>query len=844
MKRLVCGIIAHVDAGKTTLAEALLYTAGKIRALGRVDHRSTYFDTHEIERDRGITIFSKQAEIEYAGCSITLMDTPGHVDFSAETERVLSVLDCAVLVISGAEGVQAHTETLWQLLERYHIPTFIFISKNDVSTFDRESVISSLSSRLDSGCVDVVAPGAGEQIAMCDEAVLEKYICGEDVSDSDVRDLVSRRKLFPCYVGSGLKLVGVERFLDDLVKYAPEREYPNAFSARVYKIGHDKGGARETFVKITGGELSVRDTVEYRAQGSDEVKSEKVTAIRVYSGAKSSARDRAIAGDICALTGLSATYAGGVIGEAGEDVRAVLEPVMGYRIALPSDVDPRKFILKLRELEEEEPLLRIVWNERFSEIHAQLMGQVQIEVLTRLIGERYGVDVRFCDGRIMYKETVASRVEGVGHFEPLRHYAEVHLTIEPAERGCGIVIDSDCDEDVLAKNWQRLILTHIAEKGHVGVLTGSPLTDVKITLVSGRAHLKHTEGGDFREATYRAIRQGLMCAQNVLLEPYYDFRLEIPSECIGRAISDIIATGGTYEEAEGTPEMSVLVGRAPVSKLGGYASEVAAYSHGRGKLTCRAGGHYPCAEAERVIEEYGYDPEADLANPPSSVFCAHGAGFVVPWNLVPNYMHIPYLGEKIVAEEVAHRSVSIDERELEAIMEREFGPIKRRVYGTPKSSVTPDVKVKKYKKSLYIVDGYNVIFAWEELAAVAEIDLEDARRQLCDILANYKAYTGRDIIVVFDAYNVKGSVERKLDHHGLNVVFTKEDELGDTYIERLVSEIGRDFSVRVVTSDSLIQLQALRSGVLRVSAREFYEEITAVDGEIADILTKMKKGNK
>jgi len=844
MKRLVVGVIAHVDAGKTTLAEALLYTAGKIRALGRVDHRSTYFDTHEIERDRGITIFSKQAEIEYAGCSITLMDTPGHVDFSAETERVLSVIDCAVLVVSGAEGVQAHTETLWQLLERYHIPTFIFISKNDLSTFDRKSVISSLSSRLDSGCVDVVAHGADEQIAMCDEAVFEKYVSGEALADSDIRDLVSRRKLFPCYVGSGLKLVGVERFLTDLVKYAPERDYPAEFSARVYKIGHAGGGARETFVKITGGEVAVRDTVKYTPQGSDEVVEEKVTAIRVYSGAKSSARDRAVAGDICALTGLSATYAGGVIGEAGEDVRAILEPVMGYRIELPADVDPRKFILKLRELEEEEPLLRIVWNERFSEINAQLMGQVQIEVLTRLISERYGVDVRFCDGRIMYKETVASRVEGVGHFEPLRHYAEVHLTIEPAERGCGIIIEADCDEDVLAKNWQRLILTHIAEKGHVGVLTGSPLTDVKITLVSGRAHLKHTEGGDFREATYRAIRQGLMCAENVLLEPYYDFRLEIPAESIGRAISDIIAMGGTYEEVEGTPEMSILVGRAPVSKLGGYASEVAAYSHGRGKFTCRGGGYYPCEEAERVIEEYGYDPEADLDNPPSSVFCAHGAGFVVPWNMVPNYMHLPYLGEKVRAEETSHRSVSIDERELEAIMEREFGPIKRRVYGTPKSSVTPDVKVKKYKKSLYIVDGYNVIFAWEELTAVAEYDLDEARRQLCDILANYKAFTGRDIIVVFDAYNVKGSVERKLDYHGLNVVYTKENELGDTYIEKLVSEIGRDFSVRVVTSDSLIQLQALRSGVLRMSAREFREEITAVDLEIADILAKMKKGNK
>ncbi len=845
MKKLVIGILAHVDAGKTTLAEALLYASGKIRKVGRVDRRDTFFDTHELERERGITIFSKQAEIEYRGCKFTLMDTPGHADFSAETERTLSVLDYAILVISASEGVQAHTETLWHLLERYRVPTFVFVSKNDLAGYDRDSVCAQLEGRLSSSCVDMLSPDAGEKIAMCDEALLDKYMNGEAASVDEIASLVAERRLFPCYFGSGLKFTGVERFMDGIAEYTRARKSSDGFGARIFKIAHDKNGAKLTYLKITGGSLSVRDTVKYTAEGEAEPIEEKITGIRVYSGAKFENRESVTVGDICAVTGLTKTAADGALGEERGSSHAVLEPVMGFRIVLPAEVDPRLFLAKLRELEEEEPLLRIVWNERFSEIRAQVMGLVQTEVLTRLILDRYGVEVRFDSGRIMYKETVSSRTEGVGHFEPLRHYAEVHLLIEPAERGAGLIFESEADENSLSRNWQRLILTHLSEKQHLGVLTGSPLTDCKITLVSGRAHLKHTEGGDFREATYRAVRQGLMSAESVLLEPYYEFRLELPAESIGRAISDIIGMGGEYGEQLSETDMSVLVGRAPVAKLSGYAAEVASYTHGRGKLTCRPAGYYPAADAERIIESIAYDPEADLDNSPSSVFCAHGAGFVVPWNLVPNYMHIPFLGERAEAGEAeAHRSRSIDERELEAIMEREFGPIRRRIYGTPKSSVTPDIKTKKYKKSLYIVDGYNVIFAWDELAAVAKVDLEEARRELCDILANYKAYTGRDIVLVFDAYNVKGSVERKLDHHGLNVVYTKEGELGDTYIERLVYEIGRDFSVRVVTSDSLIQLQALRSGVLRMSARELHDEITAVDSEIAQILENMRKKNK
>ena len=857
MKKQVIGILAHVDAGKTTLSEALLYTTGKIKKLGRVDWRNTYLDTHELERERGITIFSKQAVMESDKLRITLLDTPGHVDFSAETERTLSVLDYAILVISGSDGVQAHTETLWHLLERYHVPTFVFVTKMDLAIGSPADIMRGLKSDLSAGCVDFTDPHAddsAEAIAMTDEAVLETYLESGEVADEEIARLIAERKIFPCFFGSGLKLDGVDTLLSALEQYTVEKQYPEEFGAKVYKIAHDKSGVRLTYLKITGGSLAVRQQLSYLPLGSAETVEEKITGIRLYSGAKFESPDGVSAGDVCAVAGLTGTYAGQGIGTEESSGHPYLEPVLTYRIALPMEVDARTVLPKFQQLEEEEPLLHIIWNERYGEIHAQIMGQVQTEVLISLISERYGVDVRFEDGRIMYKETITEAVEGVGHFEPLRHYAEVHLLLEPLEPGSGLVFDTACSENFLDRNWQRLILTHLEEKQHLGVLTGSAITDMKITLVSGRAHLKHTVGGDFRESTYRAVRQGLMTAlsrkKTVLLEPYYTFRLELPGECVGRAISDILARDGTFDEHEAELGTSVLVGRAPVATIGGYAREVVSYTHGRGKFSCRVEGYFPCHNTDEVLAQFAYDPTADMDNSPDSVFCSHGAGFVVPWDRVPEYMHLEGLNlqkdeePQLIEPQVIRQNLNIDEKELEAIMEREFGPIKRRVYSDPKKPQTVNVSPQKFKKSLYIVDGYNVIFAWDELAEIAETDLEGSRQKLCDILANYQAYTGRDIILVFDAYNVKGSVERKFDYHDLHVVYTKEGELGDVYIAKLVKEIGHDFTVKIVTSDGLIQLQAIGSGVLRLSAREFREEVLAVDEEIRDYLKKLREENE
>ncbi len=862
MKTIILGILAHVDAGKTTLAEALLYTAGKIKKPGRVDWRNTYLDTHELERERGITIFSKQAVFEVPALSVTLLDTPGHVDFSAEAERVLSVLDYAVLVISGSEGVQAHTETLWHLLERYQVPTFVFVTKMDLAGADRAAVLADVEAHLTSHAVDMARDPA-EKLALCDEAALDGYMETGEVPRETVRRMIRERRLFPVYFGSGLRLDGVREFLEALADLTEQPVFAEEFGARVYKIGHDPGGGRLTYLKVTGGTLANRQTVTYAAPGREEPVEEKITGLRIYSGAKYETCEVVRAGQVCAAAGLSATFSGQGLGcEAASSV-PILEPVLHYRIALPPGADPRLLLPKFRELEEEEPLLHIVWNEQFGEIHAQLMGEVQTEVLARLIAERFGVAVTFEDGRILYRETITAPVEGVGHFEPLRHYAEVHLLMEPLPAGSGLSVDTMCSENFLERNWQRLILTHLEEKQYLGTLTGSPITDMKITLVSGRAHLKHTVGGDFREATYRAVREGLMFSamrgECVLLEPFYAFRLELPGECVGRAIADILARSGTFTEHEATPGTSILEGRAPVSTIGDYAREVAAYTHGRGRFTCRTDGYAPCHNAEEVIRETAYDPEADVANTPNSVFCSHGAGIVVPWAWVPQYMHLEGLDLKREpatpieeaeinerAGRVIRKNLNLDEKELEAIMEREFGPIRRRVYGTAKKEqpFAPDVKNPKYKKSLYIVDGYNVIFAWDELAAVAEADLSTARRDLCDILANYQAYTKREMIVVFDAYNVKGDTERKEDRDGLLIVFTKEGELGDTYIEKLVHEIGADQNVRVVTSDGLIQLQAVRSGVMRLSAREFRDEILAVDEEIEAFLGRLREENR
>lgn len=849
MKKTVVGIIAHVDAGKTTLTEGMLYLAGKIKTQGRVDKRNTFLDTHELERERGITIFSKTARLDFGDSNIILLDTPGHVDFSAETERTLSVLDCAVLVISGSEGVQAHTTTLWSLLRRHNVPTFIFVTKMDLVGSDKNAVMRDVTLSLGSGVVDFDSPERDEHIALLDDSLLDCFLAGESITKEQTARLVGECRLFPCFFGSGLKLDGVRELLEAIDLYCAERQYSADFAAKVYKIGHDTTGNRLTYMKITGGTLVNRQNITYTV--NEEEITEKVSGIRLYSGAKFEAVDSVSAGEICAVTGMSKTYAGEGLGREKSESRPSLIPVLSYRIKLPKEVSPVTFLPKLRELEEEEPLLGIVWNERFGEIDAHIMGQVQTEILVRLISDRFGVDVEFEDGRIMYLETVSDSAEGVGHFEPLRHYAEVHLMLEPGERGSGLVFASDCSENLLDINWQRLILTHLEEKTHLGVMTGSPITDMKITLVSGRAHLKHTQGGDFREATYRALRQGLMTlrerGKTVLLEPYYSFTLELPGEYVGRAISDITAKYGTIDEHEANEDFSLLRGTVPVSEMGDYANEVAAYTHGKGRLSVLVDGYYPCHNTDEIVSEYNYDPTADIDNTPDSVFCSHGAGFIVPWYDAPSYMHLE-MRKTLSSDDspapvprVIESNIDIDERELEAIMEREFGPIRRPVYSDPKKPVVVNERPKKKKRSLYIIDGYNVIFAWDELSAIAKFDLEDSRVQLCSILANYKAFTGRDIVLVFDAYNVKGAVRRKTDYKGVTVVYTKEGELGDTYIEKLVYEIGEDYSVRVVTSDGLIQLQALRSGVLRMSAREFREEVLENDAEIEKILKKLRE---
>ena len=870
MKNRVIGILAHVDAGKTTLSEALLFAAGRIRKMGRVDFRTTYLDTHELERERGITIFSKQAVIETPEGRITLLDTPGHVDFSAEAERTLSVLDYAILVISGSAGVQAHTETLWELLERYRVPTFIFVTKMDLPDCEnnRRKLSDELSGRLSAGCVDFSAGGDPEQrdelTAMTDEDALEEYSESGEISEETIARLIRQRKLFPCFFGSGIRLDGVEELLGALAKYAGEKTYPDEFSARVFKIGHDRSGARLTYLKLTGGSLAVRQSIRCLYPGSEEAEEEKITGIRLYSGAKYDSLDSASAGDVVAVTGLSRSYIGQGLGADTAFSKPYLEPVMNYRLRLPADTDARQMMAKLRELEAEEPLLHLVWNERYGEIHAQMMGQVQCEVVTSLIKERYGVDVTLEDGRILYRETVTGTAEGVGHFEPLRHYAEVHLLIRPLPPGTGLLFDSAADSDYLDKSWQKLILSYLEEKQHLGVLTGAPLTDAEITLLCGRAHLKHTHGADMREATLRAVRQGLMVLASAgkcrLLEPYYQFTLEVPGECVGRAMSDIVARQGTFTEKESAPGVSVLTGKAPVSTVNDYAGEVAAYTRGRGRFSCRLAGYYPCHDSERVIAEADYSPQSDLENTPDSVFCAHGAGFPVPWNEAPQYMHLELLKpdreeaesgetdpEKLSAPKLVAKNLNIDDKELEKIMEREFGPIRRREYGLPSVSFSdPDPgrdrkKAGSGREQLYIIDGYNVIFAWEELAETAKEDLEDARRRLCELLVNYQAFTKREMILVFDAYNVKTAEDRRVEMGGLHVVYTKENQIADAYIEKLISDIGKDYSVRVVTSDGLIQLRAVGTGVLRMSAREFHEEVAAAGDEIAAILKKLRE---
>ena len=846
MKKSVIGILAHVDAGKTTLAEAMLYKTGELRKIGRVDRGDTALDTHTLERERGITIFAGQAEFTLGDTRYTLLDTPGHVDFSAEAERMLQVLDYAVLVISGSDGVQSHTRTVWKLLAAYNIPTFIFVTKTDLARKTNDEIMTELRSFFGDGCVDFSNPGSEqtlEALSLCDESALDSYLETGSIPEDGVFTLIAARKVFLCCFGSGLKLEGIDEFLKILEKYARAREYTAQFGAKVFKINYDKQGSRQTFLKVTGGTLRVRDTLEY------DGKTEKVNALRIYSGAKFTAVDEVPAGGVCAVTGLTSTRNGQGFGIEAQSQSPVLEPVMNYRVVLPEGVDAVSFLPKLRLLEEEEPMLHITYNEHLKEIHVGLMGEVQTGILKALIAERFGVDVTIDCGRVLYKETVEEIVEGVGHYEPLRHYAEVHLIIEPAPRGSGISIATKADEDMLSGNWQRLIMSHILEKQHLGVLTGSPLTDVKITLAAGRAHLKHTEGGDFRQATYRAVRHGLMCAKSVLLEPFYAFRLEVPTENIGRAISDIRTKSGSFEAPRDSDGISVLTGKAPVTELNGYASEVASYTGGMGRLFCELSGYDICHDSQRVIEEFSYNPETDLDNSADSVFCAHGGGFAVKWNKVTEYMHIESClksDENPITPELNKRNFHIDDKELAAIMAREFGEDKHPFYryshgNTSAGKAQTDAADYEIRKKYVIVDGYNVIFAWEDLNELSKTNLDIARDRLADMLCNYTSFTQCETVLVFDAYRVKGNTGKKYDYNNIHVAFTKEKETADTYIERLIGEIGKNGNVRVVTSDGLIQISAVRAGVLRVSAREFRAEVDKVYAELEKLIADINK---
>ncbi len=837
-KAWICaGLLAHVDAGKTTLAEAMLVRAGRLKKAGRVDHGDTLLDSHDLERERGITIFSAQAVLSLGSTGLTLLDTPGHVDFSAEMERTLRVLDYAILVISGSDGVQAHTLTLWKLLEHYHVPTLLFVTKMDLVRKTRSELLHELQERLSPQCLDFRGDPdtRNEAMALCRESLLEQFLETGEIPDPEIAGLIRARAVFPCWFGSGLRDEGVAEFLEDLARYLEPAVYPDAFGARVFKITHDAQGNRLTHLKLTGGSLRVRDTIR-----CDDT-SEKVTQLRIYAGSKFESVDAVGAGSVCAVPGLTGTYAGQGLGYEAAAVPPILEPVMRYTMVLPQDVDVRVLLPQLKKLEEEDPLLHICWDARTQSLHVELMGAIQTEILKRLIQERYGVSVEITQGTVLYRETIENTVEGVGHYEPLRHYAEVHLVLEPLPRGSGLVFATSCSTDRLDRNWQRLILTHLAEKQHLGVLTGSPITDLKITLASGRAHLKHTEGGDFRQATYRAVRQGLMQAKSVLLEPWDSFRLELPPELIGRAITDIRARHGRFENPEPCGQMTLLRGVCPVSTLGDYARELAAYSRGMGRLFRSPAGYDLCHNPDEVIARFGYEPESDLDNSPDSVFCAHGAGFPVKWDQVRSYMHLESVLEKAAVQtETRRRILRIDERELEQIMEREFGKRKhpleyRRPISVEKEKETQPISYE-IKPTHLIVDGYNVIFSWDELRELAETDLDGAREKLIELLHSYTVFTGCRTVLVFDAYRVPGGQGERLERDNLLVLYTKERETGDAYIERLVHEIGKNEKVQVVTSDALIQLSAVRSGVLRLSAREFAGEVDQAFSRMDNLL--------
>lgn len=833
-KKIPCGIglLAHVDAGKTTLSEAMLFSSGARRSLGRVDRRDTLLDSDAQERERGITIYSKQALFSTERLDVTLVDTPGHVDFSSEAERVMPVLDCAVLVVSGAEGVQAHTVTLWNLLKRYRVPVFLFVNKMDLAQERREALMEGLQTHLDPGCVDFGQPmdALSEAAALCDEALLETYLQTGQVTQGNLRGLIAGRRIFPCRFGSALKLEGVAELLADLDAYAPRPSREEALGARVYKITYDPQGVRLTWLKLTGGTLRVRDPLTYRNRQGEPL-TEKITQLRLYSGDKFTAPEAVEAGTLCAVAGLTATWAGQGLGAAPDALPPVTEPVMTYR--LQTGIDPALALPKLKTLEEEDPQLRVLFDQATRQIRVQVMGRVQREVLLRTLKERFGLDASLDSGRIYYKETIAAPVEGVGHYEPLRHYAEVHLLLEPLPRGSGLVFDTACSTDVLDGNYQRLILTHLREKTHVGVLTGGPITDMRLTLLIGKAHLKHTEGGDFRQATYRAVRQGLMKAESVLLEPWYHFILTLPAPQLGRAITDLRAMGGTIEPPETIGQEALLRGRVPAGEVGDYPDRLAAYTQGRGRLQLTPGGYDLCHNAQAVIEAAAYDPQADLDNSPDSVFCAHGAGFVVKWDQVPEYMHLDSGYGKSRSPGILTRNLAADDKALEAIMEREFGPIKRPAYRAPDTRpATEEVVIRAPRDRCLIVDGYNVLFQWESLRETTQEDLETARRRLMDALSSYAGFRKLRLILVFDGYKVKGNPGEKERYHNIQVVYTKENETADAYIEALAAQLGGSYAVSVATSDALVQLSSLRAGVLRTSARELEAEVEAAHREM------------
>lgn len=896
MKKLVIGILAHVDAGKTTLAESILYLSGSIRKLGRVDHKNAFLDNYELERARGITIFSKQARFTYNDMEVNLLDTPGHVDFSAEMERTLQVLDYAILVISGSDGVQGHTETLWKLLDRYKIPTFLFINKMDLEVADRHTLMNEIKKKLNEACLDFSDDNDEiflENVAMCDEKLLNKYIESGSIEYSDIIELICQRKVFPCYFGSALKIEGVEEFLNGLNRYTSSKKYPQAFGAKVYKITRDEQGTRLTHIKVTGGSLKVKMPLTNRKEnGIDKVNisasykpediwEEKIDQIRIYSGAKYETVEEIQAGEVCAVTGLSKTYPGEGLGIEKDLDMPYLKPVLTYQLILPPACNAFSMLSKLKQLEEEDPTLHIVWHEKLQEIHIQLMGEVQTEILKTLIQERFNVEVEFGPGNILYKETILEPVVGVGHFEPLRHYAEVHLLLEPLKPGSGLVFDSICSEDNLERSWQRLILTHLQEKEHLGVLTGSPITDMKITLVAGRAHLKHTEGGDFRQATYRAVRQGLKKAKSVLLEPYYSFRMEIPAECVGRAMTDIQRMNGSFDPPQVSGDMAVLCGFAPVATMNGYQVEVNAYTHGKGNLFCTPDGYRPCHNQEEIIAKIGYDSELDPDNPTGSVFCSHGESFIVSWDQVEKFMHIENNMKELFVQSsndvLQDSEIDIkpdkasdnkkdfweEEKELEEIFTRTYGPIKQSaVYTQSKLGYEKNPYKKSnldYKKDYgnnsgnknfnkpvneyLLVDGYNIIYSWDELSELAKDNMDAARYRLMDILCNYQGFKKCTVILVFDAYKVKGGLGSVQEYHNIHVVYTKEAETADQYIEKVTHEVAKENRVVVATSDAIEQLIILGKGATRLSAKEFKEEIMRVENIIRqDYLGKYSKG--